>query len=68
MPKRSQLTIWKHTEEFILEKNDLIFDINGFLKKAVQEGVSDVHLRIDEVPVVRKDGKIIKTNYPIIKE
>ena len=51
-----------------MEKNDLIFDINGFLKKAVQEGVSDVHLRIDEVPVVRKDGKIVKTNYPIIKE
>ncbi len=51
-----------------MEKSDLIFDINGFLKKAVQEGVSDVHLRIDEVPVVRKDGKIIKTNYPIIKE
>lgn len=55
-------------EESTLEKNDLIFDINGFLKKAVEEGVSDVHLRIDEVPVVRKDGKIVKTNFPIIKE
>ena len=51
-----------------MEKSDLIFDINGFLKKAVEEGVSDIHLRIDEVPVVRKDGKIVKTNYPVIKE
>lgn len=51
-----------------MEKNETIFDINGFLKKAVEEGASDVHLRIDEVPVVRKDGKIVKTNYPVIKE
>ena len=51
-----------------MDKPEIIFDINGFLKKAVSEGVSDVHLRIDEVPVVRKDGKIIKTNYPVIKE
>lgn len=51
-----------------MEKIETIFDINGFLKKAVEEGASDVHLRIDEVPVVRKDGKIVKTNYPLIKE
>lgn len=51
-----------------MDKPEVIFDINGFLKKAVSEDVSDVHLRIDEVPVVRKDGKIIKTNYPVIKE
>ncbi len=55
-------------EEIIVEKNEVIFDINAFLRKAVEEGVSDVHLRIDEVPVVRKDGKIVKTNYPVIKE
>ena len=39
-----------------------------FLTKAVKEGVSDVHLRIGEVPVVRTDGKIIKTDYPIVRE
>ena len=55
-------------EEITLEKNEVIFDINAFLKKAVEEGVSDIHLRIDEVPVVRKDGVIVKTNYPVIKE
>ena len=51
-----------------MDKPEIIFDINGFLKKAVAEEVSDVHLRIGEVPVVRKDGKIVKTNYPVIKE
>ena len=55
-------------EENKLENTDNIFDINAFLRKAVEEGVSDVHLRIDEVPVVRKDGKIIKTNFPQITE
>ena len=57
-----------YLEEIILEKTENIFDINAFLRKAVEEGASDVHLRIDEVPVVRKDGKIVKTNYPLIKE
>ncbi len=51
-----------------MEKVDEIFDINEFLKIAVREGVSDVHLRIGEVPVVRKDGKIVKTDYPAIRE
>lgn len=51
-----------------MEKSENIFDINSFLKKAVTEGVSDIHLRIDEVPVVRKDGKILKTNFPQITE
>lgn len=63
---QKQVTMW--LEEIIVEKNEVIFDINAFLRKAVEEGVSDVHLRIDEVPVVRKDGKIVKTNYPVIKE
>lgn len=48
--------------------NEEVFDIDTFLKKAVKEGVSDVHLRIGEVPVVRIDGRIAKTDYPIIKE
>ena len=52
----------------MVDKAEVVFDINGFLKKAVAEEVSDVHLRIGEVPVVRKDGKIVKTNYPVIKE
>src|SRR5574344_2219483 len=44
------------------------FDINSFLKKAVSLGASDVHLRCDEHPMVRKDGKIIKIDMPLITE
>lgn len=51
-----------------MNTNDTTLDINEFLTKAVEEGVSDVHLRIGEVPVVRADGKIVKTDYPIVRE
>lgn len=44
------------------------FEINSFLKKAVSIGASDVHLRVDEHPTVRKDGKIIKIDLPILSE
>lgn len=36
------------------------FKIVPFLKGVVKQGVSDVHLRADEHPIVRKDGKILK--------
>jgi len=36
------------------------FKILPFLKSVVKQGVSDIHLRVDEYPVVRKDGKILK--------
>ena len=57
-----------HFWEKKVDTNDTTLDINVFLKKAVQEGISDVHLRIGEVPVVRADGKIVKTDYPIVRE
>jgi len=44
------------------------FEINAFLKKAVSIGASDVHLRADEHPIVRKDGKIIKIDMPALSE
>lgn len=44
------------------------FDIISFLKKAVAIGASDVHLRINEHPIVRIDGKITKINMPVIPE
>ena len=44
------------------------FDIDAFLKKAVAIGASDVHLRVDEHPVLRKDGKIIKIDMPALSE
>lgn len=44
------------------------FDIDGFLKKAVSIGASDVHLRVEERPCIRKDGKIIKIDMPALTE
>lgn len=55
----------------IVGEKDLMtekFDINTFLKKAISIKASDVHLRIDERPIIRKDGKIIKVDMPIITE
>ena len=43
-------------------------NINEFLTKAVKEGASDVHLRIDEAPAIRKNGKIIRTTLPPVTE
>ncbi|MFA7657877.1 MAG: type IV pilus twitching motility protein PilT [Candidatus Gastranaerophilaceae bacterium] len=44
------------------------FDINKFLAKSVSIGASDVHLKVDEHPVIRKDGKIIKIDMPLMTE
>ncbi len=44
------------------------FNINDFLKKAVLMGASDVHLKVDEYPIIRKDGRIIKIDMPKLKE
>ena len=42
--------------------------IVSLLKSAVQKGVSDVHLKINEPPAIRKDGKIIRTQIPPLTE
>lgn len=44
------------------------FDINDFLKKAVAMGASDVHLKVGEHPVIRKEGKIVKIDLPELKD
>lgn len=48
--------------------SELKFEIEPFLKIAVKQGVSDIHLRVNSVPVVRKDGLIMKTKYDSITE
>lgn len=45
-----------------------MFSINEFLKKAVATGASDVHLHIGEHPAIRRDGKIIKIDMPVLTE
>lgn len=47
---------------------DSVFDVEAFLKKAVSIGASDVHLCVNEHPSVRKDGKIIKIDMPLLTE
>ncbi len=37
------------------------FDIEAFLQLSVSQGISDVHLRINAPPMVRKDGIMMKT-------
>lgn len=44
------------------------FNINSFLAKAISIGASDVHLRADDYPIVRKDGKIIKIDMPKLSD
>ena len=41
-----------------------MFDFENFLKQIVEMDVSDIHLRVNEAPVVRKNGIMIKTNLP----
>lgn len=43
-------------------------NIVSLLKSAVQKGVSDIHLKINESPAVRKDGKIIRTQLQPLSE
>lgn len=45
-----------------------MFDINNFLKKAVAIEASDIHLHVEESPLVRKNGSIMKTTLPILTE
>lgn len=44
------------------------FDIDNFLAKSITIGASDVHLRADERPIIRKDGKIVKIDMPKLTE
>lgn len=44
------------------------FDIEDFLRKAVAIGASDVHLSVGEHPTVRKDGRILKINMPVLTD
>lgn len=44
------------------------FNIISFLRKAVAIGASDVHLHVNEHPIVRVDGKITKINMPVLTD
>jgi len=44
------------------------FEIHSFLTLSVKQGVSDIHLRVNSAPVVRKDGIILKTKFAPLTE
>jgi len=44
------------------------FEIHSFLNLSVKQGVSDIHLRVNSVPIVRKDGIVMKTKYPPLSD
>lgn len=48
--------------------NGLGIDFDTFLKMAVAQGASDIHLRAGTPPVLRKDGDMIATKLPPLTE
>ena len=38
-----------------------MFDVNEFLKKAVESGASDIHLKVEQPPMIRRNGLILKS-------
>lgn len=44
------------------------FSIINLLKSAVSKGISDIHIKMNEPPALRKDGKIVRTKLPITTE
>ena len=49
-------------------KNHQQFDMEDFLRKVVKQGISDIHLKIDMPPLIRKNGLIAKTALPILSQ
>ncbi len=43
-------------------------DLDTFLRMAVAQGVSDIHLRVGSPPVMRKDGEMTQTKMPPLTE
>lgn len=46
----------------------LPMDLNTFLRMAIAQGISDIHLRVGVPPVLRKDGDMIQTRMPPLTE
>ncbi len=46
----------------------LSMDLNTFLRMAIAQGISDIHLRVGVPPVLRKDGDMVATRIPALTE
>lgn len=51
-------------------KQDLgiLENLETFLSMAVAQGISDIHLRVDNRPILRKNGKMMTTKLPVLDE
>jgi twitching motility protein PilT len=45
-----------------------VFDLMAILKSAVEQGASDVHLKLGQPPVIRHDGDLEQMDAPPLKE
>jgi len=45
-------------------EGELSMDLETFLRMAIAQGVSDIHLRVGHSPVLRKDGDMMPTRLP----
>jgi twitching motility protein PilT len=43
-------------------------DLNGLLRRAVELGASDIHLKVDRPPVLRRDGGLMPLDVPPLDE
>jgi len=46
----------------------LPMDLSTFLRMAIAQGISDIHLRVGVPPVLRKDGDMLQTRMPPLTE
>jgi twitching motility protein PilT len=46
----------------------LPMDLHTFLRMAIAQGISDIHLRVGVPPVLRKDGDMVQTRMPPLTE
>lgn len=52
----------------VVDESELSLDLETFLRMAIAQGVSDIHLRVDTAPVMRKDGDMITTRLAPLSE
>jgi twitching motility protein PilT len=44
-----------------------MININGLLKLTMEKGASDIHITVNSAPVIRIDGKLQLTDFPVLR-
>ncbi|MGE0201470.1 MAG: type IV pilus twitching motility protein PilT [Candidatus Melainabacteria bacterium] len=50
------------------EEQEIAFDFDTFMRMAIAQGVSDIHLRVGTPPTLRKDGEMVQTRLAPLSE